>query len=56
MTLDAVQGDVDPQGARGGVVAAQRHVTRDGQVLGRFRPRIEPEDASITEAIEAALR
>ncbi|MGI5498848.1 glutathione peroxidase [Lentzea sp. CA-135723] len=31
-------------------------VSRDGQVLARFRPRTEPEDASITEAIEAALR
>ncbi|MFJ5986901.1 glutathione peroxidase [Lentzea sp. NPDC092896] len=31
-------------------------VSRDGQVLHRFRPRTEPEDASITEAIEAALR
>ncbi|WP_434453112.1 glutathione peroxidase [Lentzea sp. E54] len=31
-------------------------VSRDGQVLGRFRPRVEPEDAVITEAIEAALR
>jgi glutathione peroxidase len=30
-------------------------VSRDGQVLGRFRPRVEPEDAAITEAIEAAL-
>ena len=31
-------------------------VSRDGEVLGRFRPRVEPEDATITEAIEAALR
>ena len=31
-------------------------VSRDGQVIGRFRPRVEPEDATITEAIEAALR
>jgi glutathione peroxidase len=31
-------------------------VSRDGQVLGRFRPRVEPEDPTITEAIEAALR
>ncbi|WP_030470686.1 glutathione peroxidase [Lentzea aerocolonigenes] len=31
-------------------------VSRDGEVLARFRPRVEPEDASITEAIEAALR
>ena len=31
-------------------------VSRDGKVLGRFRPRVEPEDATITEAIEAALR
>ncbi|WP_394618523.1 glutathione peroxidase [Lentzea sp. JNUCC 0626] len=31
-------------------------VSRDGQVLARFRPRTEPEDASITAAIEAALR
>jgi glutathione peroxidase len=31
-------------------------VSRDGQVLGRFRPRVEPEDLTITEAIEAALR
>jgi len=31
-------------------------VSRDGEVLARFRPRTEPEDASITEAIEAALR
>jgi glutathione peroxidase len=31
-------------------------VSRDGQVLARFRPRVEPEDAAITEAIEAALR
>jgi glutathione peroxidase len=31
-------------------------VSRDGTVLSRFRPRVEPEDASITEAIEAALR
>jgi glutathione peroxidase len=30
-------------------------VSRDGQVLGRFRPRVEPEDPAITEAIEAAL-
>ncbi|NKE60132.1 glutathione peroxidase [Lentzea sp. PSKA42] len=31
-------------------------VSRDGQVLSRFRPRVEPEDPAITEAIEAALR
>ncbi|SMC80609.1 glutathione peroxidase [Lentzea albidocapillata] len=31
-------------------------VSRDGQVIARFRPRTEPEDAVITEAIEAALR
>ncbi|WP_090004473.1 glutathione peroxidase [Lentzea albidocapillata] len=31
-------------------------VSRDGQVIARFRPRTEPEDAAITEAIEAALR
>ncbi|MFC3897713.1 glutathione peroxidase [Lentzea rhizosphaerae] len=31
-------------------------VSRDGEVLARFRPRVEPEDATITEAIEAALR
>ena len=31
-------------------------ISRDGQVIGRFRPRTEPEDASITEAIESALR
>ncbi|MEV6710453.1 glutathione peroxidase [Lentzea sp. NPDC051208] len=31
-------------------------VSRDGQVIARFRPSTEPEDAAITEAIEAALR
>jgi glutathione peroxidase len=31
-------------------------VSRDGQVLSRFRPKVEPEDPAITEAIEAALR
>ncbi|MET9232100.1 glutathione peroxidase [Lentzea sp. NPDC003310] len=31
-------------------------VSRDGEVLARFRPAVEPEDASITAAIEAALR
>ncbi|MBM7858701.1 glutathione peroxidase [Lentzea nigeriaca] len=31
-------------------------VSRDGQVLHRFRPRTEPEDSAITDAIEAALR
>ncbi|WP_285741095.1 glutathione peroxidase [Lentzea sp. NBRC 105346] len=31
-------------------------VSRDGKVLSRFRPNVEPEDAAITEAIEAALR
>ncbi|WP_189251880.1 glutathione peroxidase [Lentzea flava] len=31
-------------------------VSRDGKVLRRFRPRVEPEDAVITDAIEAALR
>jgi len=31
-------------------------VSRDGKVLRRFRPSVEPEDATITEAIEAALR
>ncbi|RDI34490.1 glutathione peroxidase [Lentzea flaviverrucosa] len=31
-------------------------VSREGQVIARFRPRTEPEDAAITEAIEAALR
>ena len=31
-------------------------VSADGQVLGRFRPRVEPEDPAITDAIEAALR
>ncbi|MFD4638045.1 glutathione peroxidase [Lentzea sp. NPDC058436] len=31
-------------------------VSRDGQVVGRFRPRTEPEDAAVVEAIEAALR
>ncbi|RAS70035.1 glutathione peroxidase [Lentzea atacamensis] len=31
-------------------------VSRDGEVLGRFRPNVEPEAPAITEAIEAALR
>lgn len=31
-------------------------VSRDGQVLGRFRPRVEPEDPTITKAIDAALQ
>jgi glutathione peroxidase len=31
-------------------------VSRDGEVLGRFRPNVEPESPVITEAIEAALR
>ncbi|MEU0881364.1 glutathione peroxidase [Lentzea sp. NPDC005914] len=31
-------------------------VSRDGEVIGRFRPKVEPEAAPITEAIEAALR
>lgn len=31
-------------------------VSREGQVIARFRPSTEPEDAAITEAIEAALR
>ena len=31
-------------------------VSRDGQIIARFRPSTEPEDAAITEAIEAALR
>jgi glutathione peroxidase len=31
-------------------------VSREGQVIARFRPSTEPEDVAITEAIEAALR
>lgn len=31
-------------------------VSRDGEVLARFRPNVEPEAPAITEAIEAALR
>ncbi|MFS8096899.1 glutathione peroxidase [Lentzea alba] len=31
-------------------------VSREGEVLGRFRPKVEPEDPTLTEAIEAALR
>ncbi|OXM46809.1 glutathione peroxidase [Amycolatopsis alba] len=30
-------------------------VAPSGEVVGRFRPRTEPEDASITEAIDAAI-
>ncbi|HEX3590273.1 MAG TPA: glutathione peroxidase [Pseudonocardiaceae bacterium] len=30
-------------------------VSADGQVLGRFRPRTEPEDETVVKAIEAAL-
>lgn len=30
-------------------------IGRDGAVLGRFRPRTEPKDPAVTEAIEAAL-
>jgi glutathione peroxidase len=30
-------------------------VSADGEVLARFRPRTEPEDAKVVEAIEAAL-
>lgn len=30
-------------------------IGRDGKVLGRFRPRTEPGDATVTGAIEAAL-
>ncbi|WP_033291967.1 glutathione peroxidase [Amycolatopsis jejuensis] len=30
-------------------------VSPDGEVLGRFRPRTEPEDETIVKAIEAAL-
>ena len=30
-------------------------IGRDGEVLGRFAPQVEPEDPAITSAIEAAL-
>jgi glutathione peroxidase len=30
-------------------------LSADGEVLGRFRPRTEPEDAAVLAAIEAAL-
>lgn len=30
-------------------------IGRDGSVLGRFRPRTEPKDPAVTDAIEAAL-
>ncbi|MCX2955307.1 glutathione peroxidase [Lentzea sp. NEAU-D7] len=48
----------DADGAAGDVVwnFEKFLVSRDGQVLARFRPTTEPEDAAITEAIEAALR
>jgi glutathione peroxidase len=31
-------------------------ISREGEVLGRFRPNVEPEAPALTEAIEAALR
>ena len=31
-------------------------VSRDGQVIGRFRPGVQPEDTAVIEAVEAALR
>ncbi|QWF83330.1 glutathione peroxidase [Amycolatopsis sp. CA-230715] len=30
-------------------------IAPDGKIVGRFRPRTEPEDATVTEAIEAIL-
>ncbi|GAA3447952.1 glutathione peroxidase [Planomonospora venezuelensis] len=30
-------------------------VSRDGEVLGRFRPNVEPEDAALVAAIEKSL-
>src|SRR5208282_2126478 len=30
-------------------------VSRTGEVIGRFRPQVEPEDPAIVDAIEAAL-
>jgi glutathione peroxidase len=30
-------------------------ISRDGEVVGRFRPRTEPEDATVVAAIEAQL-
>jgi glutathione peroxidase len=31
-------------------------IDRDGKVVGRFRPRTEPQDPSVVAAIEAVLR
>jgi glutathione peroxidase len=52
----ALTGTTDAAGEAGDVQwNFEKFLVSDGEVVGRFRPRTEPEAEEITSAIEAAL-